>query len=403
MISCIIIDDEPLAIKVIENFIEKVDFLTCVSSFSNAPESINFLKKNKVDLMFLDINMPFIDGISFLKKLTDPPKTIITSAHSEYALESYDLNVTDYLLKPISFERFEIAVTKVFNILNDLESNSKKIFLSKGVHLVIDRSRLNLKQSLYFDIGDGRMMFAIPRQGKVYFGTTDTEFHGNLNQIEISIEDCSYLIGAVNRRFPQANIVLEDIESCWAGLRPLIRKSEKSTTEMSRKDEVFIAPSGIISIAGGKLTGFRKMAERVVNIVEQRLFRKKTPCLTAYHSFKSKSFTSPSVSTYHNFTYGTAAESILGQLDPGSDDALIQEYIYCIDEECCINPLDYFLRRSGKMYFNISAVEQELELCLKTFKNYLNWNDKQTEQARKNILESIERHRLTKIKKASIN
>ena len=127
MISCIIIDDEPLAIKVIENFIEKVDFLTCVSSFSNAPESINFLKKNKVDLMFLDINMPFIDGISFLKKLTDPPKTIITSAHSEYALESYDLNVTDYLLKPISFERFEIAVTKVFNILNDLESNSKKI------------------------------------------------------------------------------------------------------------------------------------------------------------------------------------------------------------------------------------------------------------------------------------
>ena len=127
MISCIIIDDEPLAIKVIENFIEKVDFLTCVASFSSAPESINFLKKNKVDLMFLDINMPFIDGISFLKKLTDPPKTIITSAHSEYALESYDLNVTDYLLKPISFERFEIAVTKVFNVLNDLESNSKKI------------------------------------------------------------------------------------------------------------------------------------------------------------------------------------------------------------------------------------------------------------------------------------
>ena len=283
------------------------------------------------------------------------------------------------------------------------QSNSKKIFLSKGVHLVIDRSKLNLKQSLYFDIGDGRMMFAIPRQGKVYFGTTDTEFHGNLNQIEISIEDCSYLIGAVNRRFPQANIGLEDIESCWAGLRPLIRKSEKSTTEMSRKDEVFIAPSGIISIAGGKLTGFRKMAERVVNIVEQRLFGKKTPCLTAYHSFKSKSFTSPSVSTYHNFTYGTAAESILGQLDPGSEDALIQEYIYCIDEECCINPLDYFLRRSGKMYFNISAVEQELELCLKTFKNYLNWTDKQTEQARKNVLESIERHRLTKIKKASIN
>ena len=104
MISCIIIDDEPLAIKVIENFIEKVDFLTCVASFSSAPESINFLKKNRVDLMFLDINMPFIDGISFLKKLTDPPKTIITSAHSEYALESYDSVSYTHLTLPTNRE-----------------------------------------------------------------------------------------------------------------------------------------------------------------------------------------------------------------------------------------------------------------------------------------------------------
>jgi two-component system LytT family response regulator len=116
MINCIILDDEPLAIKVIENFIKKIDFLNCLGSYSNANDSIDIIKKGEVDLMFLDINMPFIDGISFLKSLENPPKTIITSAHSEYAIESYDLDVVDYLLKPIPFSRFEKAVNKVLKL-----------------------------------------------------------------------------------------------------------------------------------------------------------------------------------------------------------------------------------------------------------------------------------------------
>ena len=127
MINCIILDDEPLAIKVIQNFIKKTDYLNCIGTFLNAPLSMPFLKKNNVDLMFLDINMPFIDGISFLKKLDTPPKTIITSAHSEYALESYDLNVTDYLLKPISYERFEIATSKVHNELSQMKKASSNM------------------------------------------------------------------------------------------------------------------------------------------------------------------------------------------------------------------------------------------------------------------------------------
>jgi len=129
MINCIIIDDEPLAIKVIENFINKIDYLNCGGTFSSANESIPFLKRNKVDLMFLDINMPFINGVSFLKKLKSPPKTIITTAHSEYALESYDLNVSDYLLKPISFERFEKAAGKIFDFLSQIKKRSDKMSL----------------------------------------------------------------------------------------------------------------------------------------------------------------------------------------------------------------------------------------------------------------------------------
>ena len=117
MINCIILDDEPLAIKVIENFIKKIDFLDCIGTFPNANDALSSIKKEKVDLMFLDINMPFIDGISFLKKLENPPKTIITSAHSDYALDGYDLNVVDYLMKPIPFERFDLAVSKAYKLI----------------------------------------------------------------------------------------------------------------------------------------------------------------------------------------------------------------------------------------------------------------------------------------------
>ena len=122
MINCVILDDEPLAIKVIENFIKKIDFLNCIGTFPNANDAVGTLKKEKVELMFLDINMPFIDGISFLKKLENPPKTIITSAHSDYALDGYDLNVVDYLMKPIPFERFDIAVNKAYKIITGLRS-----------------------------------------------------------------------------------------------------------------------------------------------------------------------------------------------------------------------------------------------------------------------------------------
>ncbi|MBL6649738.1 MAG: response regulator transcription factor [Flavobacteriaceae bacterium] len=121
MINCIILDDEPLAIKVIENFIKKIDFLDCIGTFYNANDAMIMLKKEKVELMFLDINLPFIDGISFLKTLENPPKTIITSAHSEYALDGYDLDVVDYLMKPIPFNRFEIAVNKAYKTITRIK------------------------------------------------------------------------------------------------------------------------------------------------------------------------------------------------------------------------------------------------------------------------------------------
>lgn len=113
--NCIIVDDEPLAREVIHRYISKIPSLHLVAECSNAIQAITALQQHEVGLMFLDIQMPEILGTDLIKTLKHPPKTIITTAFSEYALEGYDLDVVDYLLKPVHFERFLKAINKVFH------------------------------------------------------------------------------------------------------------------------------------------------------------------------------------------------------------------------------------------------------------------------------------------------
>lgn len=112
-ISCIIIEDEPLAVKVLMNYIGQVPFLELKGSFKDALLASDFLRTNRIDLMFLDIHLPKLKGLAFLKTLSQPPSVIVTTAYHQYAVEGFDLNVTDYLLKPYEFERFLVAVNKV--------------------------------------------------------------------------------------------------------------------------------------------------------------------------------------------------------------------------------------------------------------------------------------------------
>jgi len=111
---CLLVDDEPLAIRLLENHISKIDSLEVVGTCNNAIKALEILKKEQVDLLFLDIKMPNITGLEFLKTLKTSPKTIITTAYREYALEGYDLDILDYLLKPITFERFFRAIERFF-------------------------------------------------------------------------------------------------------------------------------------------------------------------------------------------------------------------------------------------------------------------------------------------------
>ena len=114
IIKCIIIEDEPLAIDQIESYINKVDFLQLEKSFSNAIEPISYLKEKDIDLIFLDIEMEEFTGLQFLNMLVQRPKVILTTAYDKYALDAFNLDVSDYLLKPISFERFLKSVNKVY-------------------------------------------------------------------------------------------------------------------------------------------------------------------------------------------------------------------------------------------------------------------------------------------------
>jgi two-component system LytT family response regulator len=112
-ITCIIVEDEPLAAKVLKDYIEQLPFLDLKGIFKDAILALDYLQRNTVDLMFLDIHLPRLKGMAFLKSLIDPPLVIITTAYHQYAVEGFNQNVIDYLLKPIDFERFLIGINKV--------------------------------------------------------------------------------------------------------------------------------------------------------------------------------------------------------------------------------------------------------------------------------------------------
>ncbi|CAA0156835.1 LytR/AlgR family response regulator transcription factor [Tenacibaculum maritimum] len=142
-ISCIIIDDEPLAVKVIKNYLQEFRQIVVIGTFTNPIEALSVLEVEKVDVMFLDINMSRMNGLEFLRSISVKPYVIVTTAYREYAAESYDLNVLDYLVKPIPFPRFLKAINKVTqqlyltkNIVQNVGDQDSFIFLKVEKKLV---------------------------------------------------------------------------------------------------------------------------------------------------------------------------------------------------------------------------------------------------------------------------
>ncbi|MFL1012370.1 glycerol-3-phosphate dehydrogenase/oxidase [Flavisericum labens] len=283
----------------------------------------------------------------------------------------------------------------------------KHLHITKGVHIVFPFEKLPIKQSIYFDVPDGRMIFAIPRGRITYVGTTDSNYSGSLDRVVATKNDALYLINAINNVFTSLNLTIEDVESCWAGLRPLIHEDNKAPSELSRKDELFISESGLISIAGGKLTGYRKMAQRAIEAVlktmdtdkKQNFENSKTLQLplvspafqsdTEVSLYQNKlekklailGINNPYRAQYLCSTFGKQAETIILKSEDFNNDHPLERLIraelwYTINNEMVNSLTDFFVRRTGRLFFNISGVKRYSMLILEDMAEYLNWDDK---------------------------
>src|SRR3954471_21085962 len=143
-IKCIVIEDEPLAVKVLCDYISQVPFLEFQKAFRDAILATDYLRDNRTDLIFLDIHLPRLKGMAFLKTLTHPPAVIITTAYHQYAVEGFELNVTDYLLKPFEFERFLIAVNKVRSVQKEIPEREENTETKEYLFLTVQKKKVKI-------------------------------------------------------------------------------------------------------------------------------------------------------------------------------------------------------------------------------------------------------------------
>ncbi|MEP7267541.1 MAG: response regulator transcription factor [Saprospiraceae bacterium] len=171
MIRCIAIDDEPRALEIIKNHASKIDYLQLENVFTDAIKAVHYLQETDIELLFLDINMPDIDGIKLVKHLSKKPLVIFTTAHSEYAIESYDIEAIDYLLKPFDISRFLIATNKAKDRLFRLSENaSPYIFVSSG-----NKKIKLIYNDILFIKGDGNYVTYQTKSDKIMVRASITE------------------------------------------------------------------------------------------------------------------------------------------------------------------------------------------------------------------------------------
>ncbi|UXH45042.1 glycerol-3-phosphate dehydrogenase/oxidase [Rossellomorea vietnamensis] len=331
----------------------------------------------------------------------------------------------------VSGETVDIRGSKIVNAAGpwvddvrgkDYSTNNKQLRLTKGVHLVIDQSKFPLQQAVYFDTPDGRMVFAIPRDGKAYVGTTDTFFDSEKASPHMTSEDRDYILNAIHFMFPDVSVGKEDVESSWAGVRPLIFEKGKDPSEISRKDEVWEAESGLITIAGGKLTGYRKMGEHVVDLVSKRLKeerKQKFPASATKHmpisgghvggSKNFQSFINQKAGEALQYglseaegrklagMYGSNVDQLfkLAHAYSGSTDErsvppyLYAQLIYAIQEEMAATPVDFFIRRTGALFFDREWVEMWKEPVIEMMSKLLNWTSEQKDKYTADLNEEL--------------
>jgi glycerol-3-phosphate dehydrogenase len=227
-----------------------------------------------------------------------------------------------------------------------------RLSLTRGVHLVVPRARLPISRTVILTAADRRGVFAVPRGEITYLGTTDTFYPDAETWPPITTEDADYLFAAAADRFSSAPLTYGDLISVWAGVRPLIAEPGKSASDISRKDELWTGPAGVLSIAGGKLTAYRRMAERVVDAVETGLGHKPQASRTADEALIGGDADLSSIPG------GTAAQAA-----------------YAVTHEGALTLEDYWVRRSSRAWFDPDAGLSALVPAAAAMAPLLGWSD----------------------------
>lgn len=376
-------------------------------------------------------------------------------------------------------------VDKVRN-MNFTQPIVPKMRPTKGVHLVVDAQKLPVPQPTYFDTAqnDGRMVFAIPRENKTYFGTTDTDYQGDYVDPKVTQEDVDYLLTVINHRYPEAKLTIDDIESSWAGLRPLLignagsdynggdngnistksfeqavdiitdYKAGKATRDevedvlnnlessraekrlapssVSRGSSLEQAPDGMITLSGGKITDYRKMAAGAIDLIRQLLnerygltFKevdsktysvsggnfdptKLTETVAEYAKMGIEAGLSEEEATYIADFYGTNASKIFQLVKemsayPGMSLAESARLRYGMEEEMVLTPVDYLLRRTNHLLFERDSLDALCQPVLEAMAGYFEWAATEKAEMAAQLNAAIDESDLTELKAGGNN
>lgn len=247
-----------------------------------------------------------------------------------------------------------------------------RLSLSRGVHLVVARERLPVNATLILRAPDKRSIFAVPRGAVTYIGTTDVFQDDVAYWPEPRRADIDYLARTVAERLNTAPIADHEITALWSGVRPLIAQPGKSSSEVSRKDEVWTSPAGMISIAGGKLSAYRAMAERVVDLVVKRLGAAALPCVTAEQPLPGGGAVAVGTDARLAALYGDEAAAVA--------DDVAAEARRAVTHEAAATLEDYWVRRSARAWFDPDAGRAALAPAAAAMGALLGWTA--AEQAR---------------------
>ena len=369
-------------------------------------------------------------------------------------------------------------VDKIRN-LNFKRAVSPKMRPTKGVHLVVDAKKLPVPQPTYFDTGkqDGRMVFAIPRENKTYFGTTDTDYQGDYTEPKVTQEDVDYLLDVINHRYPDANITLADIESSWAGLRPLLignsgsdynggdngsisdksfskvvdtvteykenkasrlevedvlnhlenSRDEKAPSSISRGSSLERESDGLVTLSGGKITDYRKMAEGALKLIRQLLkddYRMSVKEIDSKHYPVSGGDFDPTKleETVEELTkigvesglaeadakyiadfYGTNAKKIFAlakEMTPYEGLSLAESarLRYGLEEEMVLEPGDYLIRRTNHLLFERDQLDAIKQPIIDAIASYFAWSAEEKKRQEAHLEELIAESDLRELK-----